>query len=525
MNQLDDFSTTLSLNQQDVIFYNMVGNFIPPEWKNLTNSSGKVLSKTSRQLLSLIVFKMESAPECAIKQDNTELHQLHELQEGYYFFQSKLGVCQRRVRQCFVELQQAGFINVELLTVIKHHIKCRIPSIKLLKNFKNSHTINAAFNAKKFPSERKDFSAEPEKSFRLERNNFPAHYIVDNNISILESRSSESGFVNFLADDSSSSGDQQKIEQYQDKNDDKNQTTPESVASNWLTKVATKAKNFCKTRKKLSEFHPLDEADASWLQLHSAREFNLSFINKLLLKLAEQYPDHSFPSKKAVLSYMTKALAHELRDSCKVNNESFQFKQDPDTRARENYLQEVESGRDTSQTSQFRRKIAAVFAPEVAYKLLTSCSFNDPQDDCYSLLLIKDILISEPLQEALLKEAKAVYGSSLRSLAIIQSAAISHKFANKKTATETIDNYAHLQGLDSESVWFKIRQCLIETWGVNIDKNWFSKLELVEEDLINKKILLKPHTSFIGYWINQNYQAALEKAFLAKGFSFEMTKY
>ena len=36
------------------IFYNFVGNFIPPEWSNLASHNGKILSKTARQLLSLI---------------------------------------------------------------------------------------------------------------------------------------------------------------------------------------------------------------------------------------------------------------------------------------------------------------------------------------------------------------------------------------------------------------------------------------------------------------------------------------
>lgn len=39
----------------DTIFYNLVGNFIPPEWHNLTNNCGKRLSTTSRQLLSLVL--------------------------------------------------------------------------------------------------------------------------------------------------------------------------------------------------------------------------------------------------------------------------------------------------------------------------------------------------------------------------------------------------------------------------------------------------------------------------------------
>ncbi|WP_341761219.1 hypothetical protein [Candidatus Tisiphia endosymbiont of Thecophora atra] len=43
------------VDNPDTIFYNIVGNFVPPEWRNLTNNCGKQLSKTSRQLLSLVL--------------------------------------------------------------------------------------------------------------------------------------------------------------------------------------------------------------------------------------------------------------------------------------------------------------------------------------------------------------------------------------------------------------------------------------------------------------------------------------
>ncbi|MCC8483068.1 MAG: hypothetical protein LN561_00590 [Rickettsia endosymbiont of Labidopullus appendiculatus] len=52
------FSNALVENP-DIIFYNFVGNFIPPEWRNLTNNYNKRLSTTSRQLLSLIVSRLQ----------------------------------------------------------------------------------------------------------------------------------------------------------------------------------------------------------------------------------------------------------------------------------------------------------------------------------------------------------------------------------------------------------------------------------------------------------------------------------
>ncbi|SPM44471.1 Uncharacterised protein [Orientia tsutsugamushi] len=63
-------------NNNDTIFYRFIGNFIPAEWRKLTGNNGKALSKTSKQLLSLIVFRLQIYYNKDIEK----------LQESYYFF-------------------------------------------------------------------------------------------------------------------------------------------------------------------------------------------------------------------------------------------------------------------------------------------------------------------------------------------------------------------------------------------------------------------------------------------------------
>nr|WP_103896865.1 hypothetical protein [Rickettsia fournieri] len=117
-------------DQSSIIFYNFVGNFIPPEWNHLSSSNGKILSKTARQLLSLIVFRLQ------IYYNNS----IDELQETYHFFEESLGVCQERIRQCLLELKKSGFIEVYNTTIVKYGIKCRnTPCIRLMKNFQPAH--------------------------------------------------------------------------------------------------------------------------------------------------------------------------------------------------------------------------------------------------------------------------------------------------------------------------------------------------------------------------------------------------
>ncbi|WP_232488962.1 hypothetical protein [Orientia tsutsugamushi] len=70
------------------VFYRFIGNFVPAEWKDLIGDNAKALSKTSKQLLSLIVYKLQ------IYYNND----IEELQDSYHSFEKELQVCQRRVR-------------------------------------------------------------------------------------------------------------------------------------------------------------------------------------------------------------------------------------------------------------------------------------------------------------------------------------------------------------------------------------------------------------------------------------------
>ncbi|MFY9589595.1 hypothetical protein [Rickettsia endosymbiont of Halotydeus destructor] len=141
-------STTVN----DTIFYNIVGNFIPPEWRNLTSSKGKVLSKTSIQVLSLVVSRVQNDKILGkILEGGSD--KSNELQESYYYFEQLLGVCQRRIRQCLVELEKSGYLKLTLINMTKQYIKYRnIICISLTKNF-------AQLNSESFGQD--EFKAEP----------------------------------------------------------------------------------------------------------------------------------------------------------------------------------------------------------------------------------------------------------------------------------------------------------------------------------------------------------------------------
>lgn len=365
------------------IFYNFVGNFIPPEWSTLSSRNGKILSKTSRQLLSLIVFRLQ------IYYNNS----IDELQETYHFFEDSLGVCQERVRQCLLELKKSGFIEFYKATIVKCGIKCRnTPCIKLARNFQPTSSKTPSENEKNFVPIPKNFGVKPKEILLQPQKSLDETIYIDNNKNISnKSRSSESIIFqneqNIFNYNNQTQLQEQKPEAnlqcnvIKSINDEQqgdnissssaNITTgatrintalqavidniskkynPTESSSNNAAITAINHKSWFK-RKKLADFYPLSQEDADLLQVKSNREFNLDFINKLLLKLAGEYSNHHFGHKKVLLNYMAKALAHELRETTKANNATFQFKSSDLNNAKEQYLDKIESSLDTSKLS------------------------------------------------------------------------------------------------------------------------------------------------------------------------------
>ena len=277
-------------------------------------------------------------------------------------------------------------------------------------------------------------------------------------------------------------------------------------------------------RKKLIDFHPLTQEEADLLQIKSNREFNLTFINKLLLKLAEQYPEHHFGHKKVFLNYMAKALVHELRETTKANCQQFQFKSSDVNKAKDRYLDKIESSLDTSKQSQLKRKIIGSFDPDSAYELLSFCLFIGVVGNRYQIKLLKNITLSENTQDKILQQVQMIYGSNIGQLQVIPFAEFEAKQNN--TEDEKQDYLRQLsKQLNPDSVWYKVRKFLIERYNQYIDFGVLSKLVIVEEDRINKKIILKSISAFNDYYVRNRHIQDLKEAFKTQDYCFELIKF
>ncbi|XLM33863.1 MAG: hypothetical protein QFX12_00105 [Rickettsia africae] len=543
-------------DQNSIIFYNFVGNFIPPEWNHLSSGNGKILSKTSRQLLSLIVFRLQ------IYYNNS----IDELQETYHFFQEHLGVCQERVRQCLIELEKSGFIKFYKATIIKYGIKCRnTPCIKLARNFQPTSSKIPSENEKNFVPTPKNFGVKPKEILPQPQKSLDETIYIDNNKNISnKSRSSKSTIfqneknifnhnnqtqlqqqkraTNLQSKTASSTNDQQQADNTNFSSANittgatRINTALQAVINNISKKYdstpsnsnnsvinAVNHKSWFK-RKKLTDFHPLTQEEADLLQIKSNREFNLTFINKLLLKLAEQYPEHHFGHKKVFLNYMAKALANELRETTQANCQQFQFKSSNVYKVQEQYLDKIESSLDTSLQAQLKRKIIGVFDPDTAYELLSSCLFIGVVGNSYQIKLLKNITLSGNAQDKILQQVQMIYGSSIEKLKIIQFAELEAKQNN--TEDEKQDYLLQLsKQLNPDSIWYKVRKFLIERYNQYIDFGVLTKLVVVEEDIVNKKVILKSTTAFNDYYVRNRHMQDLEEAFTTQDYCFELIKF
>nr|WP_245406838.1 hypothetical protein [Orientia tsutsugamushi] len=352
------------------VFYRFIGNFVPAEWKDLIGDNAKALSKTSKQLLSFIVYRLH----IYYNKD------IDELQESYYFFEKELNLRYRRVRQCLVELRNAGFIKVENRTIIKGNLKVRnVLCVKLLKNFqrfteKEKKKKKLSFcNKKIFTSICKNLQVNLQKiaatyiDIIIIKNNNRSRSTEDKliendqnknedqqqNLKFKYTESDDFIEIELVENEKENQQQQQNLNFYElsdvsnDKPSNKDYEQNSELATPAITKNSEVEKNECyPKRKRLADYYPLTPEDAIILQRMSSRSFNIYFINQLLLKLSNKYPNRHFVNKIAVLNYMAKALANELLTTDQANSRNFGF--NDVGRFKEQYLANIESGTDRS---------------------------------------------------------------------------------------------------------------------------------------------------------------------------------
>nr|WP_041621127.1 hypothetical protein [Orientia tsutsugamushi] len=102
--------------------------------------------------------------------------------------------------------------------------------------------------------------------------------------------------------------------------------------------------------------------------------------------------------------------------------------------------------------------------------------------------MLKNITLTECDKSKILQAVQDIYGYEIQELQVTpfeQPTTVSQKQINEE---EYLLNLS--KQLDSKSIWYKVRESLIKSYGQAIDKSWFSPLKVINEDSVNNKDLL-----------------------------------
>lgn len=378
-------ASTKSINSFDI----GVGNIIPNWWYSKILTTGGKADTIAIALLSELWFLYRSTSQ--------EQHQ-----KDYNYFGNKFNLSQFQTREAFIRLEYLGLMSRSIGSIV-------VQGRRLANTLFVTLHVNKLLSMAPSQSEQNindndshgDISSKPwvnnstriasdiynpnlneivsEKETRSNSHNEPMVHFNELKLVSSLSEFSEAGVSNFIeiASDNSNSNIDKRISIKKTRSNSANFNLSElELASN--SSELSLGTNFTITSfaKKLSDFYPLSQCDADLLQIKSGRDFDLNFINRLMLRLADKYPDRRFNNKKSVLSYMSKLLTHELRQAAMVNNINFKFKSSEDLSATEYYLRTIEVSTDNDLASQLRRKIAAVFPQQLALELLAETEFK-----------------------------------------------------------------------------------------------------------------------------------------------------
>ena len=263
----------------------------------------------------------------------------------------------------------------------------------------------------------------------------------------------------------------------------------------------------------LKYHYPLTKEDGGKLQSLSGRDFSLNAMNEILLDMSKRL-DNRFCSKAQFMAYFGTCLKYEKRDAVKTSNDNFYIKRNItpiNQKQIEQYLAEVEQKAITHvcPENQLKARIANVLEPLRAYALLSNIKDLAVIGGIVRIYLRTDCQLSEHEQDVVLSQVKSIYFSrevNIESVEYLVENACRQVNAQNEVWTKTTVVMPTLP----QGIWGDICQKLIETCGIHVYNNWFSKLVPVIDEQ-NKIIELKAPNSFVKQWIGTNYGDTIQK--------------
>lgn len=443
-------------------------------------------------------------------------------QTSYEYFKKKFGFNREKLRKIFVKLEQMGICSREFRNVTLRgqtynnrlfiHLSSEFLDSCTTQKEKDQESYNTDCNTSFFSTEEEGASPHLEGK----------HIIDIKNKNIIKDRSTKSNFCKISSEENSirQKSSQSVLNEHQD------------VCTKKSPVAKTKIKSIFAKNKELKDFYPLTKEDCQSLQSSSNREFSLNAMNEILLDMSKRLTDRVFSSKKAFLSYMSKAFAYEMRDAVKTGNENFKIKnnktqEEVELEKKEKYLTEIEYNLQVSPEWHLKKKLACVFDTHKSYALLNAYRSIEQEGSVFILYLDKHVELTKADKRIIFNQVKATHDIidlNQNQITMIKSLEIkmSKKSAFDNRASSVQNDRTITQNIViPDTIWGRVRKSLIAIYGEATDRNWFSKLDaqMIED---SRAIHLKSPTSFIKDWIKTHYFETIEKFGMMEEYSVVM---
>ena len=263
----------------------------------------------------------------------------------------------------------------------------------------------------------------------------------------------------------------------------------------------------------LKYHYPLTKEDASRLQSLSGRDFSLNAMNEILLDMSKRL-DNTFSSKAQFLAYFGTCLKYEKRDAVKTGNDNFRIKANitpinqkeiDKEKQIEQYLAEVEQRAITNvcPENQLKARISNVLEPLRSYELLSNIKDFVVIGGIVKIYLRADCQLSEFETDLVLSQVQSIYSTpevNIESVEYLVENACRQINGQNEVWTKGTAVMPTLQ----QTIWGDICRQLIETCGVHVYNNWFSRLTPIIDEC-NRTIGLKAPNSFVQEEITKRY--------------------
>ena len=263
----------------------------------------------------------------------------------------------------------------------------------------------------------------------------------------------------------------------------------------------------------LGYHYPLTKEDASRLQSLSGRDFSLNAMNEILLYMSKRL-DNRFCSKAQFMAYFGKCLRFEIRDAVKIGNDNFRIKatithveQGEIAKAKqiEQYLSEVEQRAitDVCPENQLKARLANTLEPLRSYELLSKVKGLEVVGNITRIYLRTNCSLSQHEKDVVLSQVQSIYSTPEVDIESVEYV-VEKGYKPTSVKSEVGTKETAIMPTLKQDIWGEVSKQLIETYGVHVYNNWFSRLVPVIDEQ-NRIIELKAPNSFFQEEIIKRY--------------------